>query len=233
VPGPSTQTPTGLGGGDMGGAGGLGGRGGSTPIGGAGGAGGASPCPADMVLAGEICIDRYEAPNEAGADPLAFQTAYDGEDWCEARGKRLCTDVEWIRACEGSTGTLYPYGDDYVASRCNDSKTWIAPDWGVLALWPDQAAMDEAERLYQADPSGFRADCISEDGAGDLTGNVAEWVVRTIPNSNNYDHVMKGCYWSGCYGGTLPNCTFVNPAHPGGFRSYEAGFRCCRDADAG
>jgi formylglycine-generating enzyme required for sulfatase activity len=182
-----------------------------------------------MVLGGDVCIDRYEAPNEAGAYPLAMQTAPDGEDWCAARGKRLCTDVEWIRACEGAAGTLYPYGEDHIAHRCNDDQTWIAPDWGALGTWPAQEALDEAERLYQADPSGFRADCVSAEGAHDLTGNVAEWVVRTLPNSNNYDHVMKGCYWAGCYGGTLPNCTFVNPAHPGEFRSYEAGFRCCRD----
>jgi formylglycine-generating enzyme required for sulfatase activity len=190
----------------------------------------ASPCPAGMVLAGESCVDRYEAPNEADAWPLAMQTAYDGEAWCADRGKRLCTDVEWLRACEGASGTLYPYGDAHVAHRCNDDKTWIAPDWDVLGSWPSRAAQAEAEHLYQADPSGTREGCVAADGAFDLTGNVAEWVVRTIPNSTNHDHVLKGCYWSGCYGGTLPSCTFVNPAHPGGFRTYEAGFRCCRDA---
>ncbi|MBW2458287.1 MAG: SUMF1/EgtB/PvdO family nonheme iron enzyme, partial [Deltaproteobacteria bacterium] len=146
--------------------------------------------------------------------------------------KRPCTDVEWIVACEGSAGTTYPYGDTYVPHRCNDDKLWIPPDWEVLGTWPSQAAQQEAAALYQADPSGSRADCLSEDGAGDLTGNVAEWVVRTLPNSNNHDHVMKGCYWAGCYGGTNPNCSFVNPAHPGAFRSYEAGFRCCRDLAA-
>jgi len=203
--------------------------------GGAGGAdgvyeGGAAPCPDDMVLAGATCMDRYEAPNMPGAEPLAMQTAHDGEEWCEARGKRLCSDVEWIAACEGQQQRLYPYGDDYEAHRCNDDKTWISPSWQTLGNWPSQAARDEAARLYQADPSGSRSNCRSEDGAFDLTGNVAEWVVRTLPNSNNYDHVMKGCYWSGCYGGSKPNCSFVNPAHPGGFRSYEAGFRCCLDA---
>ena len=40
---------------------------------------------------------------------------------------------------------------------------------------------------------------------------------------------MKGCYWSGCYGGSGPSCSFVNSAHPGVFRTYEAGFRCCKD----
>jgi formylglycine-generating enzyme required for sulfatase activity len=190
---------------------------------------GSSPCPEDMVLAAAVCVDRYEAPNEPGADPLAMQTAYDGEDWCVARGKRLCRDVEWMAACQGEAGTLYPYGDDHVTSRCNDDKVWIPPDWGVLGTWPSPAAQEEAAALYQGDPSGWREGCVSEAGAFDLTGNVAEWVVRTLPNVNDYDHVMKGCYWAGCYGGTLPNCTFVNPAHPGGYRSYEAGFRCCRD----
>jgi hypothetical protein len=218
-------------------AGGAAGEGG-TPVAqaglGGGGEGGtvgapAIPCPADMVLAGETCIDRYEAPNEPGEPPLAMRTAYDGETWCAARGKRLCTDVEWIRACEGTAGTTYPYGDEHEAHRCNDDKTWLSPNWGVLATWPAEAAQDEAERLYQADPSGSRRGCASHDGAFDLTGNVTEWVTRTIDNATNYDHVMKGCYWAGCYGGTLPNCTFVNPAHPGGFRSYEAGFRCCTE----
>ncbi|MBI4950695.1 MAG: SUMF1/EgtB/PvdO family nonheme iron enzyme, partial [Myxococcales bacterium] len=212
------------------GTGGAAGAGGGGYGGGGGGSGAAGPCAADMVLAGSACVDRFEAPNVAGVPPLAMQTAYDGEVWCAARGKRLCTDVEWIRACEGASATPYPYGDTWVAHRCNDDKTWIPPDWGVLASWPSQAAQDEAAALYQGDPSGSREACLSEDGAFDLTGNVAEWVVRTIPNANDYDHVMKGCYWSGCYGGTLPNCSFVNPAHPGGFRSYEAGFRCCRDA---
>lgn len=223
------------GGGGAAGSTASGGAGGEAGSGGSGGsAGGAepTPCPTDMVLAGDSCVDRYEAPNEAGAWPLAMQTAIDGEAWCEARGKRLCSDVEWIRACEGAAGTLYPYGEEYIPHRCNDDQTWISPNWGVLGTWPSQAAQDEAERLYQADPSGFRADCISADQVADLTGNVAEWVVRTIDNANNHDHVMKGCYWSGCYGGTPPNCTFVNPAHPGEFRSYEAGFRCCRDPDA-
>jgi formylglycine-generating enzyme required for sulfatase activity len=218
-------------------AGGAGGEAGAVAAGGSpaqGGAGGAllppPACPDDMVLAGSSCIDRYEAPNTPGAEPLAMQTAYDGERWCAGHGKRLCTDVEWVRACEGTAQHPYPYGDAWVEHRCNDDKTWLSPDWSALATWPDAAALDEADRLYQADPSGSRAECVSEEGVLDLTGNVAEWVTRTIPNSTNYDHVMKGCYWAGCYGGSHPSCDFVNPAHPGGFRSYEAGFRCCRDA---
>jgi formylglycine-generating enzyme required for sulfatase activity len=90
--------------------------------------------------------------------------------------------------------------------------------------------MEEAARLYQGEESGSNEACVSADGAYDLTGNVAEWVRRSFDHANNYDHVMKGCYWAGCYGGSPPSCGFVNPAHPSGFRSYEAGFRCCTEA---
>jgi len=189
-----------------------------------------APCPTDMVHVDTFCVDRYEAPNLAGARPLAFQTAFDGEAWCKARSKRLCSEAEWVRACQGAAKLPYPYGATYKRSTCNDDKTWKAPNWTTLGTYPSDAAMAEAERLYQADPSGARADCASEDRVMDLTGNVAEWVTRSFPNSNNYDHVMKGCYWSGCFGGTPPSCGFVNPAHPGGFRTYEAGFRCCTAA---
>jgi formylglycine-generating enzyme len=185
-------------------------------------------CPTDMVAVDTFCIDRYEAPNIAGEKPLAFQIAPEGEAWCKARGKRLCSEKEWVRACEGASKRPYPYGTTYKRSTCNDDKTWIAPNWTTLGTYPSEAAKTEAARLYQADPSGSRTGCTSEDSVMDLTGNVAEWVTRSFPNANNYEHVMKGCYWSGCFGGSPPSCGFVNPAHPGTFRTYEAGFRCCR-----
>jgi hypothetical protein len=217
-----------------GGSAGLSGAGGSAGLSGSGGSAGVAGtgggCPADTVAIESFCMDRYEAPNEPGAAPLAMQTAIEGAAWCAARGKRLCSEAEWVRACEGLSKTTYPYGNTHEAHRCDDDKTWIPPDWTTLASWPSPAAQAEAAKLYQADPSGSRTGCVSEDGAFDLTGNVAEWVTRSFDHASNYDHVMKGCYWAGCYGGSLPNCSFVNPAHPGTFRSYEAGFRCCQDA---
>lgn len=189
------------------------------------------PCPTDMALVESFCMDRYEAPNEPGAAPLAMATAPEGEAWCEARGKRLCREDEWLRACEGEEGRKYPYGNTYQAHACNDDKVWRSPSWTTLGTWPSEAAKAEAAALYQADPSGERQACVSQEGVFDLTGNVAEWVVRSFPNANNYEHVMKGCYWSKCYGGSNPSCAFVNPAHPGTFRTYEAGFRCCKDVE--
>ncbi len=189
-----------------------------------------APCADDMVTLPQFCIDRYEAPNVAGALPLSLQTADDGEQWCALRGKRLCSEDEWVRACGGPHGRPFPYGEVHRRSACNDDRPWIEVSWKALAKWPQPVAMAEASRLFQADPSGARADCVSEEGVHDLTGNVAEWVRRSGPAPRpGYEHVLKGCYWAGCYHQPEPDCRFRNSAHPGSFRTYEAGFRCCSD----
>jgi hypothetical protein len=193
-------------------------------------------CPTDMVAVpsfASFCIDRYEAPNVAGDLPLTLRTAVDGEEWCAAHGKRLCSEGEWVRACQGPHGRRFPYGTEYRATACNDERTWIPVRWEALARWPDDAAIVEAHRLFQAKVSGARAACVSEEGVYDLTGNVAEWVRRDGPAPQpGYDHVLKGCFWAGCYHEPQPNCAFRNSAHPGTFRTYEAGFRCCRGLQA-
>jgi formylglycine-generating enzyme required for sulfatase activity len=174
-----------------------------------------------------FCMDRYEAPNIKGERPFTGKTAFEGEAWCETKGKRLCSEAEWVRACEGARKFDFPYGKTYKRGACNDDKRWISPSWSAIASYPAPKGVEEIARLNQSEPSGDRPGCESEDGVQDLTGNVAEWVTRSFPNANNYPHVMKGCFWAGCYGGSPPSCGFVNPAHPGGFRSYESGFRCC------
>jgi formylglycine-generating enzyme required for sulfatase activity len=184
-------------------------------------------CPGDMVAIGGFCVDRYEAPNVKGELPFALQTAYDGEAWCAERGKRLCTQDEWVRACEGPKATPFPYGATYRDGVCDDDKGWITVHWKALARWPHDAALDEATRLFQADMSGARAGCVSAEGVYDLAGNVAEWVRKTAPTKPGYDHVLKGCYWAACFKDAQASCTFTNGAHPGTFRTYEAGFRCC------
>jgi sulfatase modifying factor 1 len=36
---------------------------------------------------------------------------------CEAAGKRLCTEDEWVTACKGDKGAKFPYGDSFDRSR--------------------------------------------------------------------------------------------------------------------
>ena len=195
----------------------------------------AGACPGDMVQAGAYCIDRYEAPNTPNEYPLVMESAVTAEKWCIDRSKRLCTEDEWERACSGPQGFAYPYGNTYEDARCADEKAWILKDEPTITMWPDKPAMGEVTRLYQAEKSGTRARCVSGYGAFDMTGNVEEWVVaKTVKGKprGQYVHVLKGCYWSGCYGGSKPVCTSTNAAHADTFKFYETGFRCCQDARA-
>lgn len=188
-------------------------------------------CPSSMVRVEDSCIDRYEAPNVRGAEPLVMQSANDAVAWCASRHKRLCTEDEWIRACEGADHRSYPYGRVHVDGRCNDDKPWREVHEATLAKWPSAEAREHARELYQATPSGRDRKCSSEAGVHDLTGNVEEWVVRTREHANPWPYLLAGCYWSGCYGGSKPTCHSTNDAHGPDFRFYETGFRCCRDAN--
>jgi formylglycine-generating enzyme required for sulfatase activity len=187
-------------------------------------------CPSTMVRAGPFCIDRYEAPNRRGARPFVMQSANDANAWCSDHHKRLCTEDEWIGACQGEERRTYPYGNEHVDDRCNDDKPWQKVDEALLAKWPSPEAKAHAKEIYQATPSGSKRKCTSEAGARDMTGNVEEWVLRTRDHANNYPYILIGCYWAGCYGGNKPTCHSTNNAHGPEFRFYETGFRCCKDA---
>lgn len=188
-------------------------------------------CPSSMVRVRDFCIDRFEAPNRRGERPLVMQSARDGDAWCGAHGKRLCTEDEWIAACAGEERRTYPYGEEHVDGRCNDDQPWRAVQEGTLAKWPAPEAKAHVKELDQATPSGAKRQCVSRDGVYDLTGNVEEWVVRTREHANGWPYVLIGCYWSGCYGGNKPTCHSTNNAHGPEFRFYETGFRCCRDGE--
>ena len=187
-------------------------------------------CPSTMVRVQEFCVELYEAPNRRGAKPLVMQSANDAVSWCADHRKRLCTEDEWISACEGDEHREYPYGETHVDGRCNDDKPWRKVDEATLAKWPTSEARDLAKELYQATPSGWKRKCVSGAGAHDMTGNIEEWVVRTRDHDNDWPYLLVGCYWSGCYGGGKPTCHSTNDAHGPEFRFYETGFRCCRDA---
>jgi formylglycine-generating enzyme required for sulfatase activity len=186
-------------------------------------------CPSGMVRVHDYCIDRYEAPNRAGAKPLVMQSANDAHGWCESHGKRLCTEDEWIGACQGDDHAAYPYGNQHVDGRCNDDRAWLVVKEATLAKWPADEAQEHAKELYHATPSGSKHECVTEDGVYDMTGNVEEWVVRTHEHANDWPYILAGCYWSGCYGGGKPTCHSTNSAHGPAFRFYETGFRCCKD----
>ncbi len=215
----------------------------------------ALPCPAGMALVAGAspagaCVDRFEAPNVAGAQPLVMYTFVEAEAWCAARGKRLCFDDEWTLACAGAAATKYPYGNAHQPGVCNDDRTWKLYEQSKLNGWPASAssptvatladllaaarakggaaavAADHVEWLYQATPSGAKSGCTQPGPAPvyDLCGNVEEWTRRRDGGRAAFHGNLKGRYWAEartCQSGVI--------SHGDGFRFYEIGFRCCRD----
>jgi formylglycine-generating enzyme len=173
-----------------------------------------------------FCIDRYEWPNKAGENPVVMKTWYEARDACSNIGKRLCGDSEWTVACEGQERLPYPYGYDRNAEACNIDKPH--PDVNEKALGSSDPRVRDAEakRLWQGEPSGSRASCVSPYGVFDMTGNVDEWVVNE--SGQPYKSGLKGGYW----GPVRDRCRPETTVHAEGFSFYQIGFRCCADVPA-
>jgi formylglycine-generating enzyme required for sulfatase activity len=172
-----------------------------------------------------VCMDEYEAPNRRGARPIVMKDAREAGAFCAAHGKRLCTEAEWESACEGAERRPYLYGWRTDEAICNSGKPWRPFDQAALAAGGARADAEVA-RLWQGEPSGARAHCVTPEGISDLLGNVEEWV--TARPGRPYPVALKGGFWAKPW----TTCRGTNDAHEGSFRFYEIGFRCCRDPDA-
>jgi formylglycine-generating enzyme len=205
------------------------------------------PCPNDTELVEDVCMDRYEAPNRKGAVPLVMYTFDDAVRWCQARNKRLCTDIEWLKACEGPNQWAWPYGDERHPGRCNDDKVWRVYSATQMAAWPPSAASADIEslqelldkaaltspdssahiaELYQGTQAGDTPDCGGHYGVYDLTGNVEEWTRRADGGTTSFHGNLKGRYWA-----EARTCQSGVTTHGDPFRFYEIGFRCCSEPD--
>jgi len=155
--GGSNGDGTGAEGGGRGGSGGGNGSG-SGDEGNGNGNGGGMMCPDGMVFVpsnagiGSFCIDKYEYPNNAGAMPKKGVSYDMAVRLCAADGKRLCTDGEWQKACQGVRKAMYPYGAEYVAGKCN------------------------AGMGGESSASGKHKGCVSDYHVYDMSGNLWEWV---------------------------------------------------------
>jgi formylglycine-generating enzyme required for sulfatase activity len=173
-----------------------------------------------------FCMDVYEAPNQKGKKPLVMRSFPEATRWCEARGKRLCSEHEWETACESGDERPWVYGWQIDRTVCNSDKAWRAFDEKKLQAGGEDGRK-EVERLWQGATSGEYERCRSAHGVHDLTGNVEEWVTSSRPRK--FRGVLMGGFWAKPWTG----CRGTNDAHePTQFRFYEVGFRCCQDASS-
>lgn len=109
------------------------------------------------------CIDQFEFPNKRGVAPTVNVAFADAKRLCEGKGKRMCSEEEWEKACKGPGNARWPYGNVFDANACNTE--------------------DETGEDRVVSPSGRFAKCRSGFGVADLSGNASEWTA---------DKVIKG-----------------------------------------
>jgi formylglycine-generating enzyme len=213
---------------------------------------GVGGCPAGMTaVGGAFCVDRWEAAlvldtpqgprgfspyahpttetvravSAPGVVPQAYIDELTAAQACARAGKRMCTDTEWLRACQGSSGTTYPYGNTREPGVCNDARSchpaiqyFQSSDSSVWSKLGDPCIDQLPAGLL---PTGSKAGCITEDGVYDMMGNLHEWTSDPA-----------GTFRGGYYVDTVINgngCLYATTAHDVYQWDYSTGFRCCAD----
>jgi hypothetical protein len=214
---------------------------------------GEAGCPDGMVpVTDRFCVDRYEASlvevladgsvvewspyhhpgsrrvralSREGAVPQGYIDGVRAAAACAEAGKRLCTDTEWLRACQGSAGSLYPYGSTRRTGVCNDHRDRhpAVERFGTSADWIWSRLGDACinQLPMSLAPTGSFTGCESEPGAMDMMGNLHEWTSDPA-----------GTFRGGFYVDTVINgegCLYRTTAHDSGHWDYSTGFRCCAD----
>ncbi len=210
---------------------------------------GSGGCPDGMALVEDFCVDRFEAflvrliddgpvspyfnpgntavraQSAAGAIPQGYITGVQAAEACENAGKRLCSDAEWLRACQGPASDTYPYGDTLMLGTCNDHRDqhpvveyfMSTEDW----IWSELGHPCINQLPNGLAPAGDYAGCESFEGLFDMMGNLHEWT------SNPAGTFRGGFYVDTVVNG--PGCLYATTAHDVGHWDYSTGFRCCAD----
>lgn len=157
--------------------------------------------PGEQFILQGFYIDVFPYPNEEGAIPLTNVTQEEARALCAEKGKRLCTELEWERACKGPSNRTYEYGDRYRPDACG---TGVQP---ILR------------------PSGLRVACRSDFGVRDLHGGAFEWTSSrwTRRDATGLVTVRGG---NGIHGELVGRCA-NGQGRPPTERSGTIGFRCC------
>ena len=174
-----------------------------------------------------FCIDRYEFPNKAGVRPMVMQNFYQAQMHCAARGKRICTETEWTKACEGPDNKPFPYGYVRDATICRGDQPWDRPDTNKF-LHRDPV---ELERLWQGVKSGSQPRCVSDYGVHDMPGNADELAASETHGKgkkSDFDNVTTGGPW---YKGVRNQCRPKIYSHDESFAYYYLSWRCCAEPD--
>jgi sulfatase modifying factor 1 len=235
------------------------------------------PCPLEMAHIGRYCVDRWEghlvtknpdgttalwsyytrpenfdfiAASADGVFPQAYISRVEAKKACTNAGKRLCSRAEWMRACKGSHGFRYPYGNDGKRGVCNTGKlhllnTFFGTKRGGWSYenFNDPKLNQEPGFLGK---SGDYEKCHSDEDVYDIVGNLHEWINDDV--GTDIEQVLEkdgverkdqpwragnGMFMGGFFSTTVehgPGCTYTTIAHEPTYHDYSTGFRWCKTA---
>ncbi len=82
---------------------------------------------------GPFRIDRLPFPNDPSKPPVTGVTREEAKKLCAEHGARLCTELEWERACAGPESDLFATGAKW-HPRCSEDPSGCASGFDVLAM---------------------------------------------------------------------------------------------------
>lgn len=192
------------------------------------------------VTAG-ACISPKDAEFENYADylnsptyddyPVVNVSWYQAKAYCEWRGARLPTEAEWEKAARGTSGFIFPWGNNFITTNLNFCDKNCSQSWAMLEA--------DDGYVYTAPVTAFPWGQ-SSYGLYNMSGNVAEWVddwYQAYPGGNSAasadfgetDKVVRGGSWFD------PPPFMIRADHRFSLwpeASYDlVGFRCARDVN--
>jgi serine/threonine protein kinase len=158
---------------------------------------------AEVVEVQPFLIDAFEYKNLKNAAPTYNSSWEEANRLCDAAQKRLCTAVEWEKACKGRSNSVYSYGDTFDADFCGRG----------------------LDKPYL---SGSMPECKSDWGVFDVSGNFREWT-STAAGKKGTRRIVKGGIKGNAEKGT--RCAAFRDENSG-YKDASLSFRCCRGVDA-
>ncbi len=137
-------------------------------------------------------------PREIANHPVVFVSWEDASSYAEWAGKTMPTAQQWEKAARGTSGGVYPWGDQPTPAKCN-----------VRGSGPGSTT--PVDRYHSG---------VSQYGVYDLCGNVWEWC-STRTTANRYE--LKGSAFTSPFDRVKPSS--FNDADAS-MRDDDTGFRC-------
>jgi hypothetical protein len=187
---------------------------------------GAPPCPRDMTwvcsrhFGISVCVDT-ELKKDGSGLPRGNFSRTTCAAACEAEGKRLPRNNEWLVACTGTP----------IAPCLNYRGEWPPGHFARIQGHPCSTYGTGSGRCM-SDPALTRLmppvaeACVSEAGVSGCVGTLGQWVHEIGTNSSGN---RRGRFNGGLFPQPASSVIYTTTAHGPDYSDYSIGCRCARD----